>query len=199
MLKEHVVEREKAMAMAIQTAAESPNKGKGKHTKATKKSSSPAAATAVSTTTTTTTTTTTPDAPLTMDISIMDICDRTSICAADALLALDMLELLQVVPTSQIELGDRDRDRDGSNGSRGKDKDKDKDNNNLETGNNNNPAPTAMVLNCTTALLDELLLKFPANGLSCDPENLHWRPLYVTDPKKDRWAITTKGLTKASV
>jgi histone acetyltransferase MYST1 len=36
-------------------------------------------------------------------------------------------------------------------------------------------------------LIRDLKLKYPQNGLVVDPEKLHWAPLYVTDPKKDRW------------
>lgn len=35
-------------------------------------------------------------------------------------------------------------------------------------------------------MVDDLLLKYPASGLPVDPDMLHWAPLYVTDPKKDK-------------
>lgn len=37
--------------------------------------------------------------------------------------------------------------------------------------------------------IDQLLLKYPEGKLPVQPEKLHWAPLYVTDPKKDKWSI----------
>ena len=42
------------------------------------------------------------------------------------------------------------------------------------------------------SVIDDLLLKYPPNSISVDPEKLHWAPLYVTDPKKDQWTIASK-------
>jgi hypothetical protein len=36
------------------------------------------------------------------------------------------------------------------------------------------------------------IYRFPANGLQVDIQQLHWSPLYVTDAKKDKWAIRAK-------
>jgi histone acetyltransferase MYST1 len=41
-------------------------------------------------------------------------------------------------------------------------------------------------------LLDELIQKYPANGLLVDPEKLQWVPLYITDPKRDKWSLKAK-------
>jgi hypothetical protein len=53
------------------------------------------------------------------------------------------------------------------------------------------------IIMCDEATIDELLLKYTAGAgqgrgeeaLFVDPEKLHWAPLYVTDPKKDKWRI----------
>ena len=50
------------------------------------------------------------------------------------------------------------------------------------------------VLDCTEERLDALLLKYPTPSLLCDPDKLHWAPLYVTDPNKDKWSIAGKGV-----
>jgi histone acetyltransferase MYST1 len=39
------------------------------------------------------------------------------------------------------------------------------------------------------ALIEKLLVKYPVGNLPVDPDHLHWAPLIVTDPKKDRWSI----------
>lgn len=43
-----------------------------------------------------------------------------------------------------------------------------------------------------TSVIDELMIKFPVKGLLVDPERLHWTPLYITDPRKDKWSIKAK-------
>jgi len=48
------------------------------------------------------------------------------------------------------------------------------------------------VLHAPPAVIDDLILRFPANGLLVDTQQLHWSPLYVTDAKKDKWAIRAK-------
>jgi hypothetical protein len=49
------------------------------------------------------------------------------------------------------------------------------------------------VIYAPPALIDDLIRKYPSNtGVQVDPECLHWSPLYVTDPKKDKWAIRSK-------
>ncbi len=52
-------------------------------------------------------------------------------------------------------------------------------------------SPTCLIV-CTAQVIDDLLKRYPANGLSVDAEKLHWAPLYVTDPKRDRWTIAGK-------
>lgn len=44
----------------------------------------------------------------------------------------------------------------------------------------------------TESMLDELMIKFPLNGLQVDVQYLQWSPLYITDCKKDKWAIRAK-------
>jgi histone acetyltransferase MYST1 len=41
-------------------------------------------------------------------------------------------------------------------------------------------------------LVESLLLKYPDSSLVVDPDRLHWAPLYVTDPKKDKWSFRSK-------
>ena len=42
-------------------------------------------------------------------------------------------------------------------------------------------------------MINELMGKYPAtSGVQLDPEKLVWAPLYVTDPKKDKWSIRAK-------
>ncbi len=38
-------------------------------------------------------------------------------------------------------------------------------------------------------ILEELLIKYPSSGLLVDPDQLHWAPLYIVDPKKDKWSL----------
>ena len=47
-------------------------------------------------------------------------------------------------------------------------------------------------------VIDELMEKYPVKGLQVDPEKLHWTPLYVTDPRKDKWSIKAKRDNLAS-
>ena len=49
------------------------------------------------------------------------------------------------------------------------------------------------VINCAPENLDKLLKVYPAPSLRCDPDKLHWVPLYVTDPTKDKWCIAAKN------
>ncbi len=41
-------------------------------------------------------------------------------------------------------------------------------------------------------MINELMVKYPVKGLLVDPERLHWTPLYLTDPRKDKWSIKAK-------
>ena len=41
-------------------------------------------------------------------------------------------------------------------------------------------------------LVNKLLEKYPDKGLHVNPRNLHWAPLYLTDYRKDKWAIKSK-------
>lgn len=44
----------------------------------------------------------------------------------------------------------------------------------------------------TIEILDKLIEKYPMSGHSVDPDRLHWTPLYVLDPRKDRWSLKSK-------
>ena len=48
------------------------------------------------------------------------------------------------------------------------------------------------VVSVTLDFIEDLIIKFPMNGLQVDIQYLHWSPLYVTDVKKDKWAIKAK-------
>jgi histone acetyltransferase MYST1 len=50
-------------------------------------------------------------------------------------------------------------------------------------------APQQCYLFAPAELVETLLLKYPESGLPVQPEKLHWAPLYVMDPKKDKWSI----------
>jgi len=41
--------------------------------------------------------------------------------------------------------------------------------------------------------VDQLLVAYPIKPLWCDPRNLVWTPLYVLDPKKDKWSLQSVG------
>ena len=47
------------------------------------------------------------------------------------------------------------------------------------------------VMLCSPTVIDDLLLRYPPNGLQVNPEMLHWAPLYITDPKRDKWTIAS--------
>lgn len=38
-------------------------------------------------------------------------------------------------------------------------------------------------------IIDKLIEKYPRNGHLVDPTRLHWAPLYITDPRKDKWSL----------
>ena len=51
----------------------------------------------------------------------------------------------------------------------------------------------SFVLCCPPDVLDALIEKYPpGGGVPVDPARLHWAPLYVSDPKKDKWSIKAK-------
>ena len=55
---------------------------------------------------------------------------------------------------------------------------------------------TQYVIYAPPALVAELISKYKYQGHLLDPERLHWTPLYVTDPKKDKWALKAKMIGK---
>lgn len=85
----------------------------------------------------------------TKEISIMDVCKRTSIVSEDAVATLYHLKLIHIINNNYVIVAD-------------------------------------------DAVLDKLLEKYPDKGLHVLPSNLHWAPLYVTDYRKDKWAIKSK-------
>lgn len=58
-----------------------------------------------------------------------------------------------------------------------------------ESAENPSDSTQQCVLYAPVERIDELLLKYPEGKLPVQPEKLHWAPLYVTDPKKDKWSI----------
>jgi histone acetyltransferase MYST1 len=108
-------------------------------------------------------------------ISVTDLTRLTSILPEDVLSTLTMLNLVQyvhpdnpseaesamdVAPTAE-EKGQTDKEREA----------------------------TQCFLYAPIEHLDELLKKYPEGKLPVQAEKLHWAPLYVTDPKKDKWSI----------
>ena len=56
------------------------------------------------------------------------------------------------------------------------------------------------VLYAPPSLITELMQKYPVNsGIQLDVEKLIWSPLYVTDPKKDKWNIRGKKDSNAGL
>jgi len=103
------------------------------------------------------------------EITVDTMARITSIVHGDLLLTLDMLDLVREV------------DVEAADGAAAK----------------NASKKTQYIIMCDEATIDELLLKYTAGAgqgkgdesLFVDPEKLHWAPLYVTDPKKDKWRI----------
>ena len=105
------------------------------------------------------------------EITVDTMARITSIVHGDLLLTLDMLDLVREV---EVDAGT------GESGTK-------------------STASKKMqyIIMCDEATIDELLLKYTAGAgqgrgeeaLFVDPEKLHWAPLYVTDPKKDKWRI----------
>jgi histone acetyltransferase MYST1 len=44
----------------------------------------------------------------------------------------------------------------------------------------------------SNSIIEDLLLKYPPNILTVDPDKLHWAPLYITDQRRDKWTISAK-------
>ena len=110
-------------------------------------------------------------------ISIMDLTKITSILPEDVMSTLNMLGLLHydsgISCVSEVGLGN---------------------DNHSETAvapvvHNNSNSLDNCWLDASHDLIDELLLKYPANKLIFMSDKLHWTPLYITDPKKDKWSI----------
>ena len=136
-------------------------------------------------------------------LSVMDITRITSILPDDVHATLLMLNLLHYVNNSSGSSAGGDSLTSGamvisnnntstSMESTGKES--------ITTGNINNNNNTNIsadaskeseyyVIYAPVELIDTLLLKYPENRLPVQAEKLHWAPLYVTDPKKDKWSI----------
>lgn len=55
-----------------------------------------------------------------------------------------------------------------------------------------NEAEEAHYIFAPLSVIDTLQQQYPDNALVVDPDKLHWAPLYVTDPKKDKWSFKSK-------
>jgi len=124
------------------------------------------------------------------EISIMDLTKITSILPEDVLSTLNILGLLRYDLTGSNEGCDEEKksndhsDEKQSDNAGGTIRNQ---NHNIGSGGNN--SLEHCWLDASLDLIDELLLKYPANKLVFMPDRLHWTPLYITDPKKDKWSI----------
>ena len=138
------------------------------------------------------------------DISIMDLTKITSILPEDVLFTLNMLGLLHYNIESN---GGNDEDNINNNNNNINDHgdghhSSDPPVNAIISIHNHNIIPNSnnslehYWLDASHDLIDELLVKYPANKLVFMSDKLHWTPLYITDPKKDKWSI--KSLREAT-
>lgn len=128
-------------------------------------------------------------------ISIMDITRATSILPDDVQATLQMLQLLhysggegapsaaEVTTTTAGIAFLADSATEGSTDG-------------TEAAENVETNTAQCVLYAPFDQIDQLLLKYPEGKLPVQPEKLHWAPLYVTDPKKDKWSIKSLRETK---
>ena len=48
-------------------------------------------------------------------------------------------------------------------------------------------------------VIEDMMKKYPTTGVLVDSEKLHWAPLYVTDPRKDKWSVKAKKDSSGSI
>lgn len=128
-------------------------------------------------------------------ISIMDLTRITSILPEDVLSTLHMLNLLRYQDNNgnivhQISSNDNNNNNCGGDVGPVGNKDSSINNNYLLQ-----QQQARYVLYAPIELVDQLLVKYPASKLPVDVDKLHWAPLYVTDPKKDKWSILSLSVT----
>lgn len=124
-------------------------------------------------------------------ISIMDITRITSILPDDVHATLQMLNLLHYQNSSGICSASG-----GSGGLGSSTSNTSTDGIALST---EGDSSEQCVLYAPVDVIDSLLLKYPEGQLPVQPEKLHWAPLYVTDPKKDKWSIKSLRDVKDSI
>lgn len=112
-------------------------------------------------------------------ISIMDITRITSILPDDVQATLQMLQLLHYT-------GGDGSGTESTSATRGI---AFTDDSESATESTEAEPASQCVLYAPFDRIDQLLLKYPEGKLPVQPEKLHWAPLYVTDPKKDKWSI----------
>lgn len=130
-------------------------------------------------------------------ISVMDITRITSILPDDVQATLQMLNLLHYSTTSSSSSNASPSSGSGSSGAAGS---------NCTSNTGAEGAAQAAegdeseqcVLYAPLDVIDSLLLKYPEGKLPVQPEKLHWAPLYVMDPKKDKWSIRSLWNVKES-
>lgn len=110
-------------------------------------------------------------------ISVMDITKITSILPDDVQATLQMLNLIHYYNTTGT-----------SNTGAGR----------VSPTAEGDQSSEHCVLYAPEDVIDSLLVKYPEGKLPVQPEKLHWAPLYVTDPKKDKWSIKSLGNAKES-
>ena len=116
-------------------------------------------------------------------ISIMDITRLTSILPEDIQSTLNMLGLIHNIGTNTNIANTTTITSSSNNTTIANDI------NENNTDKTDNEQQNHYVLYAPLELIEELLLKYPDGKLPVQPEKLHWAPLYVTDPKKDKWSI----------
>ena len=117
-------------------------------------------------------------------ISIMDITRLTSILPEDIQSTLNMLGLIHNIGTNTNSANSTTTITSSSNNTTITNVI-----NENNTDKTDNEQQNHYVLYAPLELIEELLLKYPDGKLPVQPEKLHWAPLYVTDPKKDKWSI----------
>ena len=126
-------------------------------------------------------------------ISIMDITRLTSILPEDIQSTLNMLGLIHNIGTNTTNTNSTTTitgiNNNTNTNSNSTNTTITNDINENNTNKIENEQQNHYVLYAPLELIEELLLKYPDGKLPVQPEKLHWAPLYVTDPKKDKWSI----------